>query len=582
MTMKFLRRNCAAGLALSAGISLASMALPTSAGAFCGFYVTGADQSLYANATMVVLMRDGTRTVLSMQNNYQGPPEAFALVIPVPTVLQKEQVKVLPTDVFSHVDKLGAPRLVEYWEQDPCYLPPAAGSVATGLSPATAASAAGASANAGPAVRIEAEFAVGEYDVVVLSADDSSSLDTWLRQNEYNIPQGAEPVLAPYVASGMKFFVAKVDPMRVKWSGNQAALSPLRFHYDTPEFSLPVRLGLLNSQGTQDLIVNILAVKRYELANYDNVTIPTNIRVRNEVRDNFASFYEALFSRAIEQNPNTVVTEYSWSAGSCDPCPTPPLDPQDIATLGGDVLQEVAAQNGSFTSPWSFTLTRLHARYTRDNLGEDLIFKPGSGIMGGQGIPDQKGALVQTVQAGSGDWNSFQGRYVILHPWEKTLTCSNPVRGRWGGPPSDVSGSTSAQAPANNALTGAAPTAANDLPGLLAESVPALSLTASSPLDPLPGLPISPGAKPTTSIVGTNRPPATRTNPPLVATPSKPQSALDGGAARSDANPKPTNEGGLCSAAPGKDRSSGVALALLGAAFALTTRRRRNGSRGGA
>ena len=40
-----------------------------SAEAFCGFYVGGADAKLYNNATMVVLMREGTRTVLSMQNN---------------------------------------------------------------------------------------------------------------------------------------------------------------------------------------------------------------------------------------------------------------------------------------------------------------------------------------------------------------------------------------------------------------------------------------------------------------------------------------------------------------------------------
>ena len=35
-----------------------------------------------------VLMRAGTRTALSMQNNYEGPPEDFALVVPVPVVLE--------------------------------------------------------------------------------------------------------------------------------------------------------------------------------------------------------------------------------------------------------------------------------------------------------------------------------------------------------------------------------------------------------------------------------------------------------------------------------------------------------------
>src|SRR5262249_57847900 len=88
--------------------------------AFCGFYVTGSDQQLVADATQVVLMRKGTRTVLSMQNNYKGPPEAFAMVIPVPVVLHEPDVKTLPPEVFANVERMGAPRLVEYWEQDPC------------------------------------------------------------------------------------------------------------------------------------------------------------------------------------------------------------------------------------------------------------------------------------------------------------------------------------------------------------------------------------------------------------------------------------------------------------------------------
>src|SRR5688572_25148641 len=92
--------------------------------AFCGFYVGGAGQELYNDATMVVMMRSGTTTVLSMQNSYKGPPSGFAMVVPVPQVLQKDNVKTLSDAVFAHVDKLAAPRLVEYWEQDPCYIPP--------------------------------------------------------------------------------------------------------------------------------------------------------------------------------------------------------------------------------------------------------------------------------------------------------------------------------------------------------------------------------------------------------------------------------------------------------------------------
>src|SRR6476619_6964010 len=88
--------------------------------AFCGFYVAGSDQQLVNDATQVTLMRSGTRTVLAMQNDYKGPPEAFAMVVPVPVVLHDGDVKTLPKELFQHVEQMGAPRLVEYWEQDPC------------------------------------------------------------------------------------------------------------------------------------------------------------------------------------------------------------------------------------------------------------------------------------------------------------------------------------------------------------------------------------------------------------------------------------------------------------------------------
>ena len=106
------------GLLLGVGGALAATSV--AAYAFCGFYVAGSNQKMFNDATQVVLMRDGTRTVLSMQNDYRGPLEDFAMVIPVPVVLKPTDVKVLNKNVFDHTDSLGSPRLVEYWEQDPC------------------------------------------------------------------------------------------------------------------------------------------------------------------------------------------------------------------------------------------------------------------------------------------------------------------------------------------------------------------------------------------------------------------------------------------------------------------------------
>ena len=91
-------------------VASASIVGPVPAGAFCGFFVAGSDAKLTNNASQVVLMRKGNRTVLTMSNNYKGPPEDFAMVVPVPVVLHKEEVKTLPSDVFNHIDQLSAPR----------------------------------------------------------------------------------------------------------------------------------------------------------------------------------------------------------------------------------------------------------------------------------------------------------------------------------------------------------------------------------------------------------------------------------------------------------------------------------------
>ncbi len=461
---------------LAAGLSVCSWA--ANADAFCGFYVGGADTKLYNNATQVVLLRQGMRTVLSMQNNYQGPPEGFAMVVPVPVVLQKENVKTLPRAVFDRVDQLTAPRLVQYWEQDPCYQ--AHHDMKMRSESAVAPAAAMAEAPGGgarPLVRVEAEFTVGEYDIVILSADDSSALETWLRSNQYRIPDGAEPVLRPYVQMGSKFFVAKVDAKKVKFEKGMATLSPLRFHYDEDSFRLPVRLGLLNSGGTQDLIVNVIAKnQRYEVANYPNLTIPTNIELDESAIPAFGQFYVALFDKAVEKAKNSVVTEYAWSAGSCDPCPGPTLAANDIATLGGDTLLSArdtdlppGAAAPSGLSPWEATITRLHVRYTKDALGEDLVFRAAPPLQGGNGWangPNKHGATVVPNSQ-----NMFQGRYIVRHRWAGDITCADPVFDRWGGSPGNVDGAKDLAFVARDGVS---------LASLVVEDVPSLGLKAGT------------------------------------------------------------------------------------------------------
>jgi hypothetical protein len=120
-----------------------------------------------------------------------------------------------------------------------------------------------------------------------------------------------------------------------------------------------------------------------------------------------------------------VVTEYAWDASTCDPCPGPQIATQPPPGRG--------------RRPGAFVLTRLHARYTRDSLGEDLVFREAKPIVGGrEHTVDDSGLLEQGAQ--SGPINNFQARYAIRYPWMGAITCKNPQRGVWGDPPGDNGG----------------------------------------------------------------------------------------------------------------------------------------------
>src|SRR5881227_2348819 len=104
------------GVALSSALAWSSA---TIAG-FCGFYVGKADTKLFNRASQVVLVRDGDRTVMTMASDFEGDLKEFAIVIPVPTILTREQIHVGEKALVDHVDAYSAPRLVEYFDANPC------------------------------------------------------------------------------------------------------------------------------------------------------------------------------------------------------------------------------------------------------------------------------------------------------------------------------------------------------------------------------------------------------------------------------------------------------------------------------
>jgi hypothetical protein len=382
------------GVALSAAIAWSSV---TIAG-FCGFYVGKADTKLFNRASEVVLVRDGDRTVMTMASDFEGDLKEFAIVIPVPTLLKREQIHVGDKPLVDHLDAYSAPRLVEYFDQDPCavrrqYEYPMASALAA------PSGGRGGAMNRAKAlgVTVEAQYTVGEYDILILSAQESSGLETWLRQNGYRIPSGASSVIGSYLKQNMHFFVARVNLTEQAKLG-YTYLRPLQVAYESPKFMLPIRLGMVNASGPQDLFVFALTrTGRIEATNYRTVKLPSDMELPVYLQQpgEFTNFYKAMFTRQVDrQDRSAVFTEYAWDMRWCDPCAADPLSSDELRQLG--VFWTDADVRGGA----NVFLTRLHVRYDAVHFPEDLVFQE------------------------TGDRSNFQGRYVLRHAFTGTGTCS--------------------------------------------------------------------------------------------------------------------------------------------------------------
>jgi hypothetical protein len=380
------------------------LASATKAIAFCGFYVGGADAKLFNKASQVVIARNGDRTILTMANDFQGDVKKFAMVVPVPVAIKKEQVHIGNRKTIEKLDSFSQPRLVEYFDPDPCEpIFNYERSTVRKVLPSAPMPSARASAPGDLGVTVEDSFKVNEYEILILSAKESNGLETWLRQNEYNIPKGASELLRPYIKQKLKFFVAKIDLKELAKSGG--VLRPIQIAYESPKFMLPIRLGTINARGEQDLVVYILSPKgRAELTNYRTVKVPTGAEIPEYVKSEFGEFYKATFQKVYEREQKKVAfLEYAWSTSNCDPCSTEPPNQTELKEAGVFWLDEsnnprVSPQRRSAASGDTF-ITRLHVRYTRDKFPEDLMFQE------------------------TGNRENFQGRYVMNHPFKGNTSC---------------------------------------------------------------------------------------------------------------------------------------------------------------
>jgi hypothetical protein len=368
---------------------------------FCGFYVAKADTKIFNKASQVVLARQHDKTVITMVNDFKGDPKEFAVVVPVPTLIEKGQIHIGDKRVIDHLDAYTSPRLVEYFDGSPCELHVTRDLALRSVAPAMELRQSRANALG---VTVQAQYTVGEYDIVILSAKQGEGLETWLKENGYRLPKGASEILGSYIKQKMHFFVARVNLQEQSKLGF-SYLRPIQVAYESPKFMLPLRLGTLNADGPQELFIYTLTKNgRVEPTNYRSLKLPTGMDLPIYVKGKFQDFYRSMFDRQVQRTDmRAVFTEYVWDMNWCDPCAADPLSLDELRGLGvfwlDDARPEPIYRGLPISGMRGVFVTRMHVRYDAQHFPEDLV-------------------LQETA-----DRNNFQARYVLRHPWKGDAEC---------------------------------------------------------------------------------------------------------------------------------------------------------------
>lgn len=457
------------------------------------------------HSTNIFLMQKGDTSVVTIHPDYEGPLRAFAVIVPVPKDVTKDRITTLKREYGDRVAQVSAPKFAEFWEMDPCdtetpheqewerdrsvkddtgFL----GTVKTDASKKVAKE---------MLLDVEAKQKAGEYKEIFIGGADE--VKKWLADKDYKLPAGGEESIAQYAGAGYNFLALDVDVNRMELVGSdRASLSPVRFWTKEPSRKLPTRFGLPSAAPKQELhLFTLVPEQRLQVTNYTTKATPTNLSVVREyvepggrnvnLKERVGEFYAALHDRFLEKNPNTVLLEYAWPTATCGkPCPTEPLLPHELLSLGGDVFEaqlpeevqhpeppeateeekakleanlevlktpaekkeaketweadrkELAARKGLIERN-QYILSRLHYRYDEKGMPKDIELGEGAPIAGGNALPQGEHGSADTTVTPGGK-NEFQTRFNGLFPNIKVVNCDNPKPHRWGKAPREYRG----------------------------------------------------------------------------------------------------------------------------------------------
>lgn len=153
----------------------------------------------------------------------------------------------------------------------------------------------------------------GPYDYVVLSASDASELREWLEDNEYDVPDGAGPLLEHYAAQGMVFVAVKLQA-----TAEVGDIAPIVLELEESEPCVPLVLTAVAAQSDMPIRIWVAANGRAIPSNWFAVEPNwTRLNWQNPAVDTEFGLlsYDTLVSRAVDEAEGRgFVTEFAWQS----------------------------------------------------------------------------------------------------------------------------------------------------------------------------------------------------------------------------------------------------------------------------
>ncbi len=318
----------------------------------CPTIATGTPNGLTYDTAKTSIVHQNGRTTFTVSINPSGQSQEFALVMPVPALLQESDIKVLDNGVFENLEAYTG--LLTMFD---------AGCAVRGGGDGGGDG--GDGGDPGGTVHVEAEYLVGDYQISILSAEESAGLFTWLNTNGYHLASATLPVLEEYIAQGMYFMAAKVSESATAADGS--SLPPLQVAYNSDTIAIPIRLAALNASTQQDMLIYAITDETevggvVGISNYDEFVIEDKCIWGDPSTEDFGAFYEDEFHTLWAASGKAAWTvEWAGGSASCAPCSGTSFDADGLEALGFE---------GDYDDHF---LTRIHLRYTPETAVEDLM-----------------------------------------------------------------------------------------------------------------------------------------------------------------------------------------------------------------